>query len=211
MAAAQEERFTRRKHDAGFPRHAVRYCLAEGGVGAGQLDAVVFYDKPLTKFVRILETSFAVAPRGLRPFLQAMPVWLREKLWIPAEIERELRAAGAGKPGRILFTEHHEAHAASAFFASPFAQRGDPHPRRRGGVGDQLARRRPRQPPAHPGGDPLPALARPALLGVHLLHRLQGQQRRVQAHGPRALRRAALRAARSTTSCSTCARTAASA
>jgi carbamoyltransferase len=121
VAAAQEERFTRRKHDAGFPRHAVRYCLAEGGVGNGQLDAVVFYDKPLTKFVRILKTTFAVAPRGLRPFLQAMPVWLREKLWIPAEIERELCAAGVGKPGRILFTEHHEAHAASAFFASPFA------------------------------------------------------------------------------------------
>jgi carbamoyltransferase len=121
VAAAQEERFTRRKHDAGFPRQAVRYCLAEGGVGPGQLDAVVFYDKPLTKFVRILKTSFAVAPRGLQPFLQAVPVWLREKLWIPAEIERELRQAGAGKAGRILFTEHHEAHAASAFFASPFA------------------------------------------------------------------------------------------
>jgi len=120
VAAAHEERFSRRKHDAGFPRRAVRYCLAEGGVGPGQLDAVVFYDKPLTKFVRILENSFAVAPRGLRTFLQAMPVWLREKLWIPAEIERELRLAGAGRPARILFTEHHEAHAASAFFASPF-------------------------------------------------------------------------------------------
>ncbi len=120
VAAAQEERFSRRKHDAGFPRHAVRYCLAEAGVAAGGIDAVVFYDKPLTKFVRILETAFGVAPRGMRPFLQAMPVWLREKLWIPAEIERELQRAGAGKPGKILFTEHHEAHAASAFFASPF-------------------------------------------------------------------------------------------
>ncbi|MBK9777468.1 MAG: carbamoyltransferase [bacterium] len=120
VAAAHEERFTRRKHDAGFPRQAVRYCLAEGGVGKDQLDAVVFYDKPLSKFVRILETSFAVAPRGLRPFVQAMPVWLREKLWIPSEIERELDRAGAGRPGRLLFTEHHEAHAASAFFASPF-------------------------------------------------------------------------------------------
>jgi carbamoyltransferase len=120
VAAAHEERFTRRKHDAAFPRLAVRYCLAEAGVGEGQLDAVVFYDKPLTKFVRILKTSFAVAPRGLRPFLQAMPVWLREKLWLPAEIERELQRAGAGKAQRLLFTEHHEAHAASAFFASPF-------------------------------------------------------------------------------------------
>ncbi|MBK6735956.1 MAG: carbamoyltransferase [bacterium] len=120
VAAAQEERFTRRKHDAGFPRQAMRYCLGEGNVGPGQLDAVVFYDKPLTKFVRILESAFAVSPRGLRPFLQAMPVWLRDKLWIPAEIERELRLAGAGRPGRLMFTEHHESHAASAFFASPF-------------------------------------------------------------------------------------------
>lgn len=120
VAAAHEERFTRRKHDASFPRRAVRYCLAEGGVGPGELDAVVFYDKPLTKFVRILENAFAVSPRGLRPFLQAMPVWLRDKLWIPAEIERELRLAGAGRPAKLLFTEHHEAHAASAFFASPF-------------------------------------------------------------------------------------------
>ena len=121
VAAAQEERFTRRKHDARFPRHAVRYCLAEGGVGQGDLDAVVFYDKPLTKFVRILETAFAVAPRGLRTFVQAVPPWLGQKLWIPAEIEKELDRAGAGRPGRILFTEHHEAHLASAFFASPFA------------------------------------------------------------------------------------------
>ena len=121
VAAAQEERFTRRKHDAAFPRHALRYCLAEGGLGAGDVDAVVFYDKPLTKFVRILKTAFAVAPRGLPTFVQAMPTWLRRKLWIPAEIEAELQRAGAGRPGRVLFTEHHQAHAASAFFASPFA------------------------------------------------------------------------------------------
>lgn len=120
VAAAHEERFTRRKHDAGFPRQALRYCLAEGGLAAGDVDQVVFYDKPLTKFVRILKTAFAVAPRGLETFVQAMPAWLRRKLWIPAEIEQELQRAGAGRPGRILFTEHHEAHAASAFFASPF-------------------------------------------------------------------------------------------
>lgn len=120
VAAAQEERFTRRKHDAAFPRHAMRYCLGEGGLGPGDVDIVVFYDKPLTKFSRILKTAFAVAPAGLRTFVQAMPDWLRRKLWIPAEIERELDRAGAGRPGRILFTEHHEAHAASAFFASPY-------------------------------------------------------------------------------------------
>jgi len=119
-AAAQEERFTRKKHDASFPQNAVAYCLAEGGVGRGQLDAVVFYDKPLTKFGRILKTSFAVAPRGLRPYLMALPQWLRGKLWTPGQIERSLDRAGVGRPGRILFTEHHEAHAASAFFPSPF-------------------------------------------------------------------------------------------
>jgi carbamoyltransferase len=121
VAAAQEERFTRRKHDAGFPVHAIRYCLAEGGVGAGDLDVAVFYDKPLTKFTRILKTHFAVAPRGLRSFLLAMPTWLREKLWTPAAVEDALAAAGVGRPGRLLFTEHHEAHAASAFYPSPFA------------------------------------------------------------------------------------------
>jgi carbamoyltransferase len=120
VAAAQEERFTRRKHDAGFPVHAVRYCLAEGGIQDSELDAVVFYDKPLTKFGRILKTYFSVAPRGLRSFLMAVPLWLREKLWIPAEIEEALQLAGAGRHGKLYFTEHHEAHAASAFFPSPF-------------------------------------------------------------------------------------------
>ncbi len=120
VAAAQEERFTRKKHDASFPLQAIRYCLAEGGVDKNGIDAVVFYDKPLTKFSRILKTYFSVAPRGLSSFLMATPIWLREKLWIPAEIESCLDKAGAGDPGRILFTEHHEAHAASAFFPSPF-------------------------------------------------------------------------------------------
>jgi len=120
VAAAQEERFTRKKHDAGFPAHAVAYCLAEGGVGEDELDAVVFYDKPLTKFSRILKTYFTVAPRGLRSFLMAMPLWLREKLWIPAEIEGALKDVGAGQAAKTYFTEHHEAHAASAFFPSPF-------------------------------------------------------------------------------------------
>jgi len=122
VAAAQEERFSRKKHDSGFPHHAVRYCLAAGGVATDQIDVVVFYDKPLTKFGRILKTYFAVAPRGLRSFLMALPLWIREKLWIPAEIEEALDKAGAGKPKRLLFTEHHEAHAASAFFPSPFAR-----------------------------------------------------------------------------------------
>ena len=120
VAAAQEERFTRKKHDASFPRHAVRYCLAEGGVGRDDIDAVVFYDKPLTKFSRILKTYFGVAPRGLRSFLMAIPLWMREKLWIPSNIESALHEAGAGSARNVYFTEHHESHAASAFLPSPF-------------------------------------------------------------------------------------------
>jgi carbamoyltransferase len=123
VAAAQEERFTRRKHDADFPLHAVRYCLAEGGVAAaGDLGGVVFYDKPLLKFHRILETYLAVAPRGLRSATLALPLWLREKLWIPPRIEEALAACGVAGRVPVYFTEHHEAHAASAFYPSPFAE-----------------------------------------------------------------------------------------
>ncbi len=119
-AAAQEERFTRKKHDHAFPARAIRYCLAEGGLSGGDLDAVVFYEKPITKFVRILETYFAVAPRGLRPFLQAIPLWAREKLWTPYRIERSLAEMGVHMPDRLYFPTHHQSHAASAFFPSPF-------------------------------------------------------------------------------------------
>jgi carbamoyltransferase len=122
VAAAQEERFTRKKHDEGFPFHAVRYCLAEGGVGPGGLDGVVFYDKPLLKFHRILETYLAVAPRGLRSAVMALPVWLREKLWIPPQIQDALERCGVGEAKEIYFTEHHESHAASAFYPSPFEE-----------------------------------------------------------------------------------------
>jgi carbamoyltransferase len=120
VAAAQEERFTRKKHDSGFPAYAVRYCLAQGSVSGHGLDAVAFYDKPITKFARILQTYFGVAPRGLRSFMMAMPLWLREKLWIPLEIEASLERAGVAMPGALYFPEHHESHAASAFFPSPF-------------------------------------------------------------------------------------------
>ena len=120
VAAAQEERFSRKKHDAGFPLNAIRYCLAQGDVGPGDLDTVVFYDKPITKFARILETYFSVAPRGLRSFMMALPLWLRQKLWIPYQIETALEADGIPMPGDVCFAEHHESHAASAFFPSPF-------------------------------------------------------------------------------------------
>lgn len=120
VAAAQEERFSRKKHDERFPINAVRYCLHEGGVGPDQLDAVAFYDKPITKFVRILKTYFSVAPKGLESFMMAMPIWMREKLWIPLEIEVALEKCGITKRPDMYFPEHHESHAASAFYSSPY-------------------------------------------------------------------------------------------
>ena len=120
VAAAQEERFTRKKHDSAFPANAVRYCLAEGSVARGELDAVAFYDKPILKFHRLLETYFAVAPRGLLPFMQALPIWLRDKLWVTPNLEEGLEACGVSAPGKFYFPEHHESHAASAFYPSPF-------------------------------------------------------------------------------------------
>jgi carbamoyltransferase len=126
VAAAQEERFTRKKHDAGFPRRAVEYCLREGGLRLADVDAVVFYDKPLLKFERILETYFAFAPRGLASFRTAIPVWVKEKL-LQKRVLRDALAEVAGDEGstripELLFTEHHESHAASAFFPSPYAE-----------------------------------------------------------------------------------------
>jgi len=120
VAAAQEERFTRKKHDAGFPVNAVRYCLAQGGLQNGSLDAVAFYEKPVTKFARILETYFGVAPKGLRSFVMALPMWAKKKLWIPMEIESQLAKAGVTLNEPIYFPEHHESHTASAFYPSPF-------------------------------------------------------------------------------------------
>ena len=116
-AAAQEERFTRRKHDHEFPRNAVEFCLKQAGIQAEELDYVVFYDKPLLKFDRLLETYLAFAPSGAKSFLSAMPLWLKTKLHLPREIRKSLD----GKFNRrITFTRHHESHAASAFFPSPF-------------------------------------------------------------------------------------------
>ncbi len=115
IAAAQEERFTRKKHDSNFPIHAINWCLKEGGINAQDLDYVSFYDKPWVKFERILETFLSIAPSGIDQFLQAMPLWLKEKLWIPEIIQEKLKFKG-----KILFCGHHESHAASAFFPSPF-------------------------------------------------------------------------------------------
>ncbi len=119
VAAAQEERFTRKKHDYHFPENAIGYCLEAGGIEPAQLDHVAFYDKPLLKFERLLETYLAFAPVGFKSFLQAMPLWLREKLHLPRQMDRGL---GHAFKGRYVFTEHHESHAASAFFPSPFEE-----------------------------------------------------------------------------------------
>src|SRR5712691_6048880 len=117
VAAAQEERFTRIKNDFDFPKNAVSYCLEEAGLTPEQLDYVVFYDKPLLKFDRLLETYLAFAPSGLRSFMMAMPLWLKTKLHLP----REIRKALDGRyQKRIAFTGHHESHAASAFFPSSY-------------------------------------------------------------------------------------------
>ncbi len=116
VAAAQEERFTRKKHDAEFPSRAVEYCLAEAGITRSQIDFVGFYEKPLVKFERLIETYAASAPKGLRSYLMAMPMWLSEKLWIGDDIRDQLEGCDAD----VLFGEHHESHAASAFYPSPF-------------------------------------------------------------------------------------------
>jgi carbamoyltransferase len=124
VAAAQEERFTRKKHDAAFPKNAVEYCLAEGGIGIDQVDHIAFYDKPFLKFERLLETYLAFAPKGFTSFRMALPVWLKEKLFQKRLLREHLQECGAGKDveNRLLFTEHHQSHAASAFFPSPFEE-----------------------------------------------------------------------------------------
>jgi len=118
VAAAQEERFTRKKHDSSFPSRAVDYCLREAGITTSGLDLVGFYEKPLVKFDRLLETYAACAPRGWRSYLMAMPMWLSDKLWMASDIKERLE----GYQGEVYFGEHHESHAASAFYPSPFEQ-----------------------------------------------------------------------------------------
>jgi len=117
ISAVQEERFSRKKHDFDFPKNAIDYCFKEAGISATDLDFVVFYDKPFIKFERILETALAYVPSGIAQFIQAIPLWLQQKLWISELIKKDLNYNG-----KILFSEHHESHAASAFYASPFKE-----------------------------------------------------------------------------------------
>jgi carbamoyltransferase len=123
VAAAQEERFTRKKHDPAFPEHAIQYCLEEAGIVLKDVSDVVFYDKPLVKFERLLETYLTYAPRGFRSFVSAMPIWLKEKLYLKRTLKKELSLLSGDKIKDLpdlLFTEHHQSHAASAFYPSPF-------------------------------------------------------------------------------------------
>jgi carbamoyltransferase len=124
VAAAQEERFTRKKHDSGFPHHAVRFCLERAGVSMDGVDRVVFYDKPFLKFERLLETYIAFAPRGFGSFRRAMPIWIKEKLFQRSLLEKQLALHGSGKniENKVHFAEHHLSHAASCYFPSPFEE-----------------------------------------------------------------------------------------
>ena len=123
IAAAQEERFSRKKHDSSFPNYAIKYCVDEAQISPSEIDKVVFYEKPFMKFERLLETYLAFAPKGFKSFSKSMPVWIKEKLFQKSEIVKELRAS-LGKEinwlARLLFSEHHLSHAASAFYPSPF-------------------------------------------------------------------------------------------
>src|SRR4030042_1042456 len=115
VAAAQEERFSRIKHDSSFPEQAVKACLQIGGCGIGDIDYVVFYEKPFLKFERLLETYLRRAPRGFGSYLKVLPLWIKDKLWMKQSIQQQLNYEG-----EVLFSEHHESHAAAAFFPSPF-------------------------------------------------------------------------------------------
>ncbi len=125
VGAAQEERFTRKKHDPSFPANAIKYCLQSQGISIGEVDHIVFYDKPLLKFDRLLETYLAQAPKGFKSFCTAMPVWLKEKLYLKSVLRKEFEKLGAEKNApnlKFLFTDHHHSHAASAYFPSPYTE-----------------------------------------------------------------------------------------
>ncbi len=178
-AAAQEERFTRKKHDARFPQHAITYCLQAAGIRLRDVDYVAFYDKPFLKFERLLETYLAFAPRGFRSFSMAVPLWVREKLFQKNLLQSELRRFDAefDAANKLLFAEHHQSHAASAFFASPFEEAAV---LTMDGVGEwattSVGFGRGRQLQMQQG-NPLPALPRPPVLRVHLLPGVQGELR----------------------------------
>ncbi len=185
VAAAQEERFSRKKHDADFPGRAVDYCLAEAGIEASELDYVAFYEKPLLKFDRLIETYFAFAPRGFRSFRQALPLWLKEKLFAQRTLDQGLRHRVPG-PLRLPGTPRIPCRQRIL----PQSLRGGGHPdrRRRRRVVDGDHREGASESRRDPPRDPVPSFSWTPLLCLHLLHRLQSEQRRVQAHGSGSLR-----------------------
>ena len=172
IAAAQEERFTRKKNDADFPSHAAAYCLREAGVTLDDLDAVAFYDKPLLTFDRLLETYLAYAPLGFKSFAKAIPVWVKEKLLQKSLIVKALNELDLGHIGeeQLMFGYHHHSHAAAAYYPCRHCYYGWC-----GRVGDDLHRGRQRPPYRAFKRSPVSALVRPALFGIHLLPRLQGE------------------------------------
>ena len=196
MAAAQEERFTRKKHDARFPHKRSHTACVRRASTLDQIDYVVFYDKPLLKFERLLETYLAFAPEGFEVLPHGDAGVAPREAVSKALLRRELRSAAGirREERRCLFTEHHLSHAASAFFPSPFEEAAV---LTMDGVGEWattsvgIGRR---QHAWSCQGDPFPAFAGTAVLGVHLLHRLQGQLRRIQGDGAGAVRRAEIRA-----------------
>jgi carbamoyltransferase len=163
VSAAQEERFTRKKHDAGFPMRAVDYCLREAGKTLAEIDYVVFYEKPLRKFERLIETYLAFAPAGFKSFRMAMPVWLKEKARLPKVIREYL---GPQVKAPMAFTDHHESHAASAFFPKSVRRSRDSDVGRRGGVEHHDVGHRPRQPDRTAQAGAVSPFARPAVLSV---------------------------------------------
>jgi carbamoyltransferase len=188
VAAAQEERFTRKKHDAGFPRKAVEYCLLEADCPLSEIDYVVFYEKPFLKFERLLETYLAFAPQGLKSFGMAMPIWIKEKLFQKSMLSRMLSDIDSKfDKTRLRFSEHHFSYAASAFYPSPFDEAviltidgvGEWATASAGiGRGSKLEIKKRAS---------FSPFARPAVFRVYLLYRFQGQFGRVQGYGPRSV------------------------
>ena len=189
VAAVEEERFSRKKHDYGFPQNAIDFCLRAGGIPASALDYVVFFEKPFLKFERLLLTCMQSFPRTRKLFQEAMIPWLGDKVWIRHLLQKRLGLP----PSRILFSEHHLSHAASAFYCLALPRGRDPHGGRRRGMDDRHHRGRARHRAHAAGGDPVPALAGAPLQRLHRVPRLRGQRGRVQGHGHGALRGAAAR------------------
>ena len=192
VAAAQEERFTRKKHDPSFPAAAVRYCLAAANISAAELDHVVFYEKPFLKFERLLETYLAFAPRGFQSFRKAIPVWLKEKLFQKSVLRDHLAEIDDSVDWESEAAVCRSSPEPRGFRVLCFAvcESRDPDAGRRRRMDHDVGRLRPGQHARSQARDQLPALDRAALFGLHLLHRLQGQFRRVQGDGARALWRA---------------------